>query len=157
MRDRSPRLQFRADPDGDRFFALRTLRRDGSTRSTPIWLAPAGGRWYACTPGRSWKVRRIRRDARVWVAAATFDGDPLGPWRPGHARILPRAELRVATRALTARYGNQFRLFRLLMLLGAPRAHGGRAVGLEISLDGHLSPPGAGGAPQAGASGPSGT
>ena len=135
MRERRARLQFRADPHGDRFFALRTVRRDGSTSSTPVWLAPADGRWYACTPARSWKVGRIRRDARVWVARATFDGEPLGPWRPGHAHVLPGSRLRVATRALTAKYGHQFRLFRLVTFLGVLRRRGGRAVGLEITLD----------------------
>ena len=33
-------VQFRDDPHGDRFFALRTYRRDGSLASTPIWLQP---------------------------------------------------------------------------------------------------------------------
>src|SRR5699024_9989583 len=105
LQDRSVGLQFRTDPHHDRFFALQTLRRDGSTRSTPVWLAPAGERWYAYTPGRSWKVRRIRRDRRVWVAAATFHGEPRGPWQPGHARILPRSQRRRAQRAMTAKYG----------------------------------------------------
>lgn len=127
--------QFRADPHGDRFFALRTVRRDGSTRSTPIWLAPSDGRWYAYTPGRSWKVKRIRRDNRVWVAAATFRGEPLGPWRSGRAQVLPPSQLHLAKRALTAKYGNQFRLFQLLTVVSAFRTHGGLAVGLDITLD----------------------
>ncbi len=127
-------LRFRADPHGDRFFALRTLRRDGSTTSIPIWLAPRDGRWYAYTPGRSWKVTRLRRDPRVRVAPATFHGEPLGPWQSGRARILPREERHLATRALTAKYGHQFRLFRFLMLVSARRAHGGPPVGLEITL-----------------------
>lgn len=135
LRDRTAGLQFRADPHGDRFYALRTVRRDGSTRSTPIWLAPADGRWYAYTPGRSWKVGRIRRDPRIWVAAATFHGEPRGPWQPGRAHVLPRSQLQLATRAMTAKYGNQFRLFRLVTLIGTGRRHGGPAVGLEIVLD----------------------
>lgn len=143
LHPRVTRLQFRADPHGDRFFALRTCRRDGSTRSTPIWLAPAGGRWYAYTPGRSWKVGRIRHDAQVWVAAATFHGEPLGPWQPGRAQILPRSRLRTATRALRGKYGAPFRLFQLLTLISAPRTHGGRAVGLEITLADDPLPSGA--------------
>lgn len=128
-------LQFRDDPHGDSFFALRTFRRDGTARSTPIWLAPADGRWYGYTAGRSWKVKRIRHDDRVEVAVSNFRGDPLGEWRTGRARILPRKDLRTATRAMTAKYGNQFRLFRVIGLIGAPRKHGGRSVGLEITLD----------------------
>ncbi|MDN5763590.1 MAG: PPOX class F420-dependent oxidoreductase [Microlunatus sp.] len=124
----------RTDPAGDRFFALRTFRRDGSLASTPIWLAPSHGRWYGYTPNRSWKVTRIRRDPRVEVAASDFEGRPLGPWHPGRARTLHRRELHRATQALTTKYGNRFRLFRLLTVLGAFREHGGRAVGLEITL-----------------------
>lgn len=116
------------------YYALRTFRRDGSPAGTPIWLAPAHGRWYAYTPGQSWKVKRIRNNPHVEVAASDFHGSPLGPWRPGGARILNRGESASATRALTAKYGRRFRLFRLITLLGALRRHGGQAVGLEISL-----------------------
>lgn len=127
----------RSDPAADRFFALRTFRRDGSAVATPIWLAAAGGRWYAYTPNRSWKVSRVRRDPRVEVAASDFEGRPFGPWRPGRARALHRGESRIATRALTAKYGNRFRLFRVVTLVGAPRKYGGRGIGLEIALDEH--------------------
>jgi uncharacterized protein len=125
----------RADPAGDRFFALRTFRRDGSVTSTPIWLAPSGGRWYAYTPNRSWKIKRIRQDDRVEIAASNFNGEPRGQWRTGRADILLGTKLRHAKRALIAKYGNQFRMFEVVTLLGALRKHGGRAVGLEITLD----------------------
>ena len=125
----------RDEPRGDRFFAFTTFRRDGSPVTTPLWLAPDGDRWYAYTPERSWKVRRLRRDPRVEVAPSDFPGTPHGPWRSGRARILPAAELRTAKRAMTRKYGNQFRFFTLVILLGRPRRLGGRAVGLEIVLD----------------------
>lgn len=127
-------MAFSNDPDGDQFFALRTYRADGSPVSTPIWLAPAGGRWYGYTPGRSWKVRRIRSNSQVDVARSTFDGTPTGPWRAGAARVLPADRLGTAKRALTAKYGNKFRVFALTTLLGRFRRHGGRAVGLEIDV-----------------------
>ncbi|MBF6348403.1 PPOX class F420-dependent oxidoreductase [Nocardia flavorosea] len=127
-------MAFTNDPDGDRFFALRTYRTDGSPVSTPIWLAPAGGRWYGYTPGRSWKVRRIRAHPRVDVARCTFDGTPTSPWRPGTARILPADQVRTAKRALTAKYGTGFRVFVLTTLIGRFRPHGGQAVGLEIDV-----------------------
>lgn len=84
---------------------------------------------------RSWKVKRIRRNPRVEIASSTFDGTPTGPWRSGSARVLPARELRTAKRALTAKYGNRFRLFVIATLVGSLRTHGGRAVGLEIDLD----------------------
>lgn len=36
---------------------------------------------------------------------------------------------------MPAKYRNQFRLFTIATLLGSLRKHGGRAVGLEITLD----------------------
>ncbi|MGI5217736.1 PPOX class F420-dependent oxidoreductase [Nocardia sp. CA-290969] len=127
-------MAFTNDPDGDRFFALRTYRADGTPVGTAIWLAPAGDRWYGYTPGRSWKARRIRANPRVEVARCTFDGTPTGPWRAGSARVLPPGEIRRAKRALTAKYGTQFRIFVLTTALGSFRRHGGRAVGLEIDV-----------------------
>ncbi|WP_112669035.1 PPOX class F420-dependent oxidoreductase [Micromonospora saelicesensis] len=121
--------------DGHEYFALRTFRQDGSSVSTPVWLASAGGNLYAYTPGRSWKVKRIRRNPKVEVAPSNFAGEPHDRWRPGQARVLPASELRIAKRAMTAKYGNKFRWFTLVTLAGRLRKHGGRAVGLEISLE----------------------
>jgi PPOX class probable F420-dependent enzyme len=103
--------------------------------SGPIWLAPTGERWYAYTPSRSWKVRRLRQNPRVEVAPSNFAGEPHGEWRPGRAQVLPSSELRVAKCAMTVKYGNRFRWFTIVTLIGRLRKHGGRAVGLEITLD----------------------
>lgn len=129
-----PALQFQHDPRDDQFFALRTFRADGSAVSTPIWLAPSNDRWYGYTPSRSWKIRRIGRNNEVQIAQSTFHGEPIGDWHAGRARALPPSRLREAKRALTAKYGNRFRLFTIVTLLGRLRKHGGRAVGFEITL-----------------------
>jgi hypothetical protein len=117
------------------YFALRTYRADGSAVAVPIWLAPAGERLYAYTPARTWKVRRISGDPRVEVASSDFHGAPDGPWRTGRARVLGPRELRTARRALAAKYGSRFWFFTLIVFAGRPRRRGGRAVGLEITLD----------------------
>lgn len=134
-------MVFRADPDGDQFFALRTFRATGEPVVTPVWLAEADGRWYCYTPSRSWKVRRIERDPRVEVARSDFHGDPRSRWVPGRAHVLPREERRRATRALAAKYGYRFRFLTVLMVLGRPRRHMGPGVGLEVTLDGDLPRP----------------
>ena len=118
------------------YFALKTFRADGSMATVPIWLAPANGHLYGYTPARSWKVRRISRNSRIEVAASDFHGVPHGDWHPGQARILGQDELRVARRAMTAKYGRRFRFFTLVLFAGRLRRRGGRAVGLEITLDG---------------------
>ena len=123
-------LLWRSDPNGDRFFALQTFRRDGSAVTTPIWLSPGGAGWVGYTPGRSGKVRRIRRDPRVRVASCDADGVVRGPWWEGRARVLPADRLGAATGPLRRKYGLAFRVFRGVLLLEAVRS--GRAVGFEI-------------------------
>lgn len=128
-------MAFRTDAHGDQFYALTTFRRDGTPVSTPMWLAPAHGRYYAYTPGRSWKVRRLRHTSAVQIAPSDFHGTPRGPWRQGQARILPPDRLRIARRAMRRTYGFKFLFFVVVMLVSRPRKLGGRAVGLEITLD----------------------
>lgn len=125
-------MAYRDDPNGDQFFALKTYRQDGTPVVTPIWLASVGELWYAYTPGRSWKVRRIRRNPRVEIAPSSYEGAPRGEWRGGRARIVSGPELRTVKRVMTAKYGRRFRLFVLVLWIGRLR-HFGAAVGLEIS------------------------
>lgn len=75
-----------ASTGGEKYFALRTFRRDGSPVSTPIWLAPSVSRLYGYTPSPSWKVRRLRQNPRVEIAPSDFTGKPHGQWRSGNAR-----------------------------------------------------------------------
>jgi len=131
-------MAFRSDPTGDQFFALRTFRADGSAVTTPVWLAPAGGHWYCYTPGRSWKVRRIRARPQVEVARSDFHGIPSGPFTTGRARVLTGKELRIARRALAKKYGMKFRVFTVIMLLTRFRRSMGPAVGLQITLTADL-------------------
>lgn len=135
MRQRDRGRQDAAEWASNEYFALRTFRSDGSTVTVPIWLAPAGEHLFGYTPARSWKVRRISRNSRIEVAASDFHGVPFGAWHPGRARILGPGELRVAKRALAAKYGRRFRFFTVVLFAARPRRHGGRPVGLEITLD----------------------
>lgn len=122
-------------------FALRTFRRDGSGRVTPVWLAPAdGGGYYLLTPHRSHKVRRLRADPRVEVAPSGLHGGTGRRWRRGRAEVVDRtadrAEHARGLSALRACYGPAFTRFRLVLALGAPRPAGGRPVVVRIDLEG---------------------
>ncbi len=126
-------MRFEQDDSGEDFFALTTFRRDGSPVSTPVWMAPADGRWYVYTASRSGKVKRIARDGRVQVAPSDFQGEATATAWPATARVLPRSQLRTATSALAAKYGVKFRFFMLVSWLGRWRKRGGAPVGLEIT------------------------
>ncbi len=78
----------------ERYISLTTFRRDGSTASTPVWVVSDDGeRLLVWTGASTWKVKRIRRDPRVLVAASDYRGRERGPRVEAQARVLgPEAE-----------------------------------------------------------------
>jgi uncharacterized protein len=74
---------------GERYISLTTFKRDGTPVSTPVWVTSDDGRRLLVWSGtETWKVRRLRRDARVLVASANFRGRERGPRIGGLARVI---------------------------------------------------------------------
>jgi hypothetical protein len=100
---------------GCRRALLVTYRRDGTAVPTPVWVAAAGGVLYVRTERSSGKVKRLRRDPRMLVAACTLRGRPLGPPLQASAEVLGGEEEHVAENALARRYGLGRELFERVM------------------------------------------
>ena len=100
-----------------------------------MWVVSDDGeRLLVWTGENTWKVKRIRRDPRVLVAASDYRGRERGPRVEAQARVLgPEAEELVA-RLLRRKYGWQRRGLelqgRLQRLLGRRPAAG--SVYLEL-------------------------
>ena len=63
----------------ERHISLTTFRRDGTAASTPVWVVSDDGRRLLVWSGaETWKVKRIRRDAHVRVAASDAPGNVRG-------------------------------------------------------------------------------
>ena len=98
----------------ERYISLTTFRRDGSAASTPVWVVSDDGeRLLVWTGARTWKVRRIRRDPRVLVAASDFKGVERGRRLPGTARELGPEAAPVVAALLRRKYGWQRRALEL--------------------------------------------
>ena len=73
----------------ERYISLTTFRRDGTTASTPVWVVSDDAQrllvWSGAT---TWKVKRIRRDPRVRVAASDARGNIRGEQIDATARLL---------------------------------------------------------------------
>lgn len=96
----------------ERYISLTTFKRDGTTVSTPVWVVSDDGRrLLVWTGAKTWKVRRIRRDPRVLVAAASLRGKERGPRFPGRARVVADPGI---TTLLQQKYGWQKRALDLL-------------------------------------------
>jgi PPOX class probable F420-dependent enzyme len=73
----------------ERYISLTTFKRDGTPVSTPVWVVTDDGeRLLVWSAVRTWKVRRLRRDPRVFVAASNFRGKERGRRIPGEARVV---------------------------------------------------------------------
>lgn len=94
------------------FVDLVSFRADGSPAHTPVWVSGDGTSLFVSTFGDSHKVRRIRRDSRVAVAACDGPGRllPGARYVAGTAELLDRSEFRAGVRAHRAKYGRHFSL-----------------------------------------------
>jgi len=112
-----------ADLADTRYISLTTRRRDGSLVSTPVWVASDDGRRLLVWTGAStWKVKRIRRDPRVFVAKSNYRGRERGPRLEGRARIVDDVDVK---KLIREKYGWQMRLLERL-------GRGGASVAVEV-------------------------
>lgn len=115
-----------------RYLLLTTYRRDGTPVDTPVWFVGRGRRLYVWTDARSGKVRRIRADARVTVAACTLRGRSTGPSVKGTATVLPPAAGSEVRRLLDRRYRMSRPVYRAYLRLRRNGGLTGESVYLVI-------------------------
>ncbi|MFF9051829.1 PPOX class F420-dependent oxidoreductase [Streptomyces erythrochromogenes] len=93
-----------------RYVSLTTFRKDGTPVATPVWAVADGGELYVWTRSDSWKVKRIRNDGRVTVAACDVRGrtEEGTPVIEGQARLLDEEGLRRVRKLMSRKYTWQF-------------------------------------------------
>ncbi len=107
-----------ASLDREAYLNLATFRRSGAAVETPVWFAAHAGRLYVFTEAAAGKVKRLRANASIRVAACNARGRPKGAWLPGLARrVDDPATVAAAYRALRRKYGWQMRLLDLFSRL----------------------------------------
>ena len=110
----------------ERYISLTTFKRDGTPVSTPVWVTSDDGRRLLVWSGaRTWKVRRLRRDPRVLVAAASFRGVERGARIAGQARVVDDPDIDGLLR-------RKYRVLKRLLDLVNRRAQPGGWVTVEI-------------------------
>jgi hypothetical protein len=111
----------------ERYISLTTYKRDGTPVSTPVWVVSDDGkRLLVWSAQKTWKVRRLRREPRVLVAASNFRGRERGDRHPAQARVIPDPGI---DGLLRRKYGWQKRALDLLN----GRADAGAWATIEIS------------------------
>ena len=106
MTERGLSLHF--DPADERYVSLATFRRNGKAVLTPIWLARHNDCFYLFSESEAGKVKRIRANPAVRLAACNATGRITSAWLDAKARVLTDAHLiDAALIALRKKYGWQ--------------------------------------------------
>lgn len=125
----------------ERYLSITTFRRDGSPASTPVWVVSDDPhRLLIATGADTWKVRRIKRDPHVRVAACSARGAVHGEAVDGVARLVDEEPL--VRRLQHEKYGWQMRLLEgaNALVRRIRRRPGETAVFIEVVEDEELAP-----------------
>ncbi|GBE63765.1 PPOX class F420-dependent oxidoreductase [Mycobacterium sp. MFM001] len=91
---------------GHKYALLITYRKNGQGVPSPVWFGcDDADRVYFDTEEAAGKVKRIRKNPEVRLAACDVRGKPLGPPAVGIARVLDPTETDHAERTIAANYG----------------------------------------------------
>jgi PPOX class probable F420-dependent enzyme len=114
--------------DDERYLSLETYRANGTAVRTPVWFAAGPGsdiaKLYVYTTADSGKVKRLRRNGIVRIAACDMRGKITGPWIDAFAELVTGAESETGMRLLDRKYFP----WKQLLNLGALLRHRERVV-----------------------------
>jgi len=85
-------MQHHERPGQGKYLSLTSYKRDGTPVATPVWFATENGRLLVSTDAGSYKVKRIRRNPAVSIAACTATGRLRGQPVEARAELLPESE-----------------------------------------------------------------
>jgi PPOX class probable F420-dependent enzyme len=115
-----------------KYVSLVSYKRDGAPVATPMWFVADGERLLVSTDAHSAKVRRIRRNAEVTIAACRPSGRVTGEPVAAKAEVLPASEHERAQKLLERKYRLDFILILPVYKL-VQRIRGNRQSG-EIAV-----------------------
>ena len=123
----------------EKFVSLTTYRRDGTPVATPLWAVRDGDALVMWTPANTGKIKRLRREARVELAACSRRGavDADATRVPGRAEIVTGQTARAhVEELLKSKYGFQYRIVTLLERVVPRFRHTERVVVRITAVDG---------------------
>lgn len=105
-----------------RFVSLTTFKRNGEAVAAPMWIGRDGDDVFVWTPSDSWKVKRVRNNARVLLAPSNRFGKVRAgaPAVEGNARVVTDpATVQRLQGVIRRKYGLEYRLVTLVETLAA--------------------------------------
>jgi PPOX class probable F420-dependent enzyme len=101
----------------EKYVALTTYRKDGSTKTLPVWIADFGGGQVGfTTSSSSYKVKRIDNDPRVILQPSDSRGNVKDGTEPvtGSALVKTGAEFEPYATMVKKKYGVQYGAMKLV-------------------------------------------
>ena len=98
----------------EKYVALTTYRKDGTPRSTAVWITELDdGQVGLITPASSWKVKRLANDDRVQLQPSDSKGNVRDGSSPveGTAVVVEGADFEAVRQRVRAKYGLMYPLW----------------------------------------------
>ncbi len=117
----------------EKYLSFTTFRKDGTPKSTPVWIADLGDGTIGFTSASSsWKVKRLANNSSVLIQPSDSRGKVKGGTEPVSATAVASKEdfSRVAS-TVEKKYGLQF---KAIMLLGNFMKLIGRGSGTDTAI-----------------------
>ncbi len=89
----------------EKYISLETYRKNSDAVRTPVWFVLHDGLVCVVTREATGKVKRLRNNRDVRVAACGMKGDVTGQWLSGTATRLPDDESRRVLELRDKKYG----------------------------------------------------
>lgn len=129
MRTMAPALGTRMHAHGSveargitgKYLSIMSYRRDGTGVATPVWFVEDEGRLLVMTTERSGKVKRIRRNPAVGIAACSARGRLRSMPIPARAEVLPPPEVERVERLMGRKYRFDLLFIRPIRAIQARR------------------------------------
>lgn len=102
----------------EQYINLETYRKTGVGVKTPVWFIEYNGELCFTTVADSAKVKRMRNNPSVKIAACKMDGTVTGEWVSGSIRFLQKEEVQAVDKVYSKKYGVMKFLFDLPKLFG---------------------------------------
>ncbi len=113
------------NPGEERYVSLATYRRSGIEVCTPVWIAELEGRYYLFSEGKAGKVKRLRANSRVRLAACDSRGKIQSDWINAEGLVVvDYALIERAYKALQRKYGWKMKVIDFFSRLGGAMTSG---------------------------------
>ena len=117
------------DLESKKYILLETYRKNKEPVRTPVWFVIKDNLIQVVTREKTGKVKRIRNDQQVRIAACTMRGKITGRWMSGIVEILTDVETANVVKLRDRRYGLAAKIAKF-----ASR-NKGKFVAFNIKLD----------------------